>query len=120
MARGFACAGEWMERVPVESLPTDFSAPARAIVTARRITEETFGRETVNPVVLREDSGELTVYTLQGTREHDRPYFGGDLRVRFGSVHSHVLFHGPLGTELALMMLYPFLGPPDGVPCGPG
>ncbi|AGC43796.1 putative lipoprotein [Myxococcus stipitatus DSM 14675] len=131
---------QWMERVPVESLPTDFSGPARAGVTARRIAEESFGRETVNPVVLREDSGELTVYTLQGTHEQDRLYFGGDLRIRFssdgrsilqqeklhtgvitvelvregekrttGSVHSHVLFQGPLETELATMMLYPFL-----------
>ncbi|QSQ17091.1 hypothetical protein [Myxococcus landrumensis] len=93
---------QWMERVPVESLPTDFSAPARAVVTARGITEEMFGRPTVNPVVLREDSGELTVYTLQGTHEQDRLYFGGDLRFRFSrdgrSILEQVKLHSSVIT----------------------
>ncbi|MBZ4409373.1 hypothetical protein K8640_14200 [Myxococcus sp. XM-1-1-1] len=129
-----------MERVPVESLPKDFSPQARAVATAQRITVETFGRKRVNPVVLGEESGELTVYTLQGTRERGMLYFGGDFRFRFsadgrrvveqvklhtsvlevdseqlpggsdkGVAHDHLLFEGPLETELALMMLYPGL-----------
>ncbi|NTX02010.1 hypothetical protein [Myxococcus sp. CA040A] len=74
---------EWMELIPVDTLPVDFSPVARAVKTAKQITVETFGRTSVNPVVVREASGDITVYTLQGTRDPKRFFYGGDFRFRF-------------------------------------
>ncbi|MCP3103501.1 hypothetical protein LZ198_31920 [Myxococcus sp. K15C18031901] len=135
-------APEWMERIPVEGLPTDFSHVARAVRTAVQTAHEAFGSRRVNLVVRLEASGELTVYVLQGSHHPGRVNLGGDFRFRFGpdgrtllektqlhqgvfearapsgdtsegaevALHTHVLFPGPLETELALVMLYPELG----------
>ncbi|WP_255203851.1 hypothetical protein [Myxococcus sp. AM011] len=74
---------EWMELIPLNTLPIDFSPMARAVRTAKTITVETFGRTSVNPVVLVDASGDITVYTLQGTRDPKRFFYGGDFRFRF-------------------------------------
>ncbi|WP_224365317.1 hypothetical protein [Hyalangium versicolor] len=127
---------EQMESVTVESLPGDFSPAARAAKKAVEVTAKIHQRGQVNPVVL-EEADELTLYVMQGSHVAGVTILGGDFRFRFsqdgrtileqtplhqglisvdvrvrhdeyaGAMHTHVLFPGPLETELAMLMLFP-------------
>ncbi|WP_426752779.1 hypothetical protein [Myxococcus sp. Y35] len=133
---------EQLEPLALDALPQDFSPLARAVQTSMLASVEAFKRDTISPVVVLEDDGDITVYVLQGSVDPVRYYLGGDMRFRYGpdgrtqreavklhqsifnislapgkdgalyqgSAHDHVLFAGPLETELAMVMLYPELG----------
>jgi hypothetical protein len=127
---------EKMEIVSVEKLPGDFHAVSRAVKTAVEIVFKAHGRGQINPIVI-EEKGELIVYVMQGSHVRGVTVLGGDYRFRFskdgrkvleetplhtqligvdvrvraneyaGAMHTHVLFPGPLETELAMLRLFP-------------
>jgi hypothetical protein len=127
---------EKMEIVSVEKLPGDFHAVSRAVKTAVEIVFKAHGRGQVNPTVI-EEKDELIVYVMQGSHVAGVTVLGGDYRFRFskdgrkileesplhtqligvdvrvradeyaGAIHTHVLFPGPLETELAMLRLFP-------------
>ena len=135
-----------MEAFSVESLPGDFSPAARAAKMACEAAAKVHQRGQVNPIVLEEEK-QLTVYVMQGSHVAGVTVLGGDFRFHFskdgrqileqtplhqgligvdvrvrhdefaGAFHTHVLFPGPLETELAMLMLFPemrvlFVGDP--------
>jgi hypothetical protein len=125
-----------LEPLAVESLPGDFSPAARAAKKAVEIAAEIHKRGQVNPIVV-EEGDQLTVYVMQGSHVAGVTILGGDFRFRFskdgrqvleqtqlhqslmgidvrvradeynGNFHTHVLFPGPLETELAMLRLFP-------------
>lgn len=125
-----------MEIVSAEKLPGDFHAVSRAVKTAVEVVFKAHGRGRINPVVI-EEKDELIIYVMQGSHVAGVTVLGGDYQFRFskdgrkileetplhtqligvdvrvraneyaGAMHTHVLFPGPLETEVATLRLFP-------------
>jgi hypothetical protein len=122
--------------VSFEKLRGYFLAVARATKTAVEIVFKAHGRGQVNPIII-EEKDELIVYVMQGSHVAGVTVLGGDYRFRFSkdgrkileetplhtqligvdvrvrrdeyaaAIHTHVLFPGPLETEIAMLRLFP-------------